>query len=91
MAQTTVQFKPTPNPNAGKFTLNRKALEGLGSKSYYNADDAANDPLASALFDVEGVVSLFMVDDFITVTKTQDAQWEVLIPQLQTAIEQAFR
>lgn len=90
MPKTTIRFSPTPNPNAGKFTLNRKVLEGTSSKSFYNADDAADHPLASALFEVEGVVSLFMVDDFITVTKTSDADWEGLIPRVQTAIEQAF-
>jgi hypothetical protein len=42
------------------------------------------------LFDIEGVVSLFMVDDFITVTKTPSADWQTLIPQVQTAIEQVF-
>ena len=90
MPQTNVRFQPTPNPNAGKFTLNRKVLEGSGSRSFYNADDAASHPLAAALFDIEGVVSLFMVDDFITVTKSAAADWESLIPQVQSTIEQAF-
>ena len=90
MAKTNVRFSPTPNPNAGKFTLDRKVLEGTSSKSFYNATDAADHPLASALFELEGVASLFMVDDFVTVTKTPSVSWETLIPQVQTAIEQAF-
>ena len=90
MAQTTVRFQPTPNPNAGKFTLNRKVIEGTGSKSFYNADDAVGHPVASALFELEGVASLFMVDDFITVTKTADSAWETLIPKVQATIEQAY-
>ena len=91
MTETTVRFSPTPNPNAGKFTVNRKVVEGASSKSFYNADDAADHPLASALFELEGVASLFMVDDFITVTKTPDADWQALIPQVQAAIEQGLR
>jgi len=87
MAKTTVRFQPTPNPNAGKFTLNCKVVEGAASKSFYNAEDAADHALASALFELEGVSSIFMVDDFITITKTPDAEWETLIPQAQAVIE----
>ena len=90
MPKINVRFSPTPNPNAGKFTLDRKVLAGTSSRSFYNATDAADYPLASALFDLEGVASLFMVDDFVTVTKTPSASWETLIPQVQAAIEQAI-
>jgi len=90
MPDTNVRFTPTPNPNAGKFTLNRKVVEGGASKSFYNADDAAGDLLASALFDIEGVASLFMVDDFVTVTKAPNADWQTLIPRVQAAIEQVL-
>lgn len=90
MPETNVRFQPTPNPNAGKFILNRKVLEGTASKSFYNADDAAGHALAAALFEIEGVASLFMVDDFVTVTKSPDVEWPSLIPQVQSVIEQVF-
>jgi hypothetical protein len=90
MPETTVRFQATPNPNAGKFVVNRKVVEGASSKSFYNADDAVDHPLASALFELEGVHSLFMVDDFVTVTKSADAEWSALIPEVQAAIEQVF-
>ncbi|HEY0303756.1 MAG TPA: NifU N-terminal domain-containing protein [Longimicrobiales bacterium] len=91
MPETTIRFQPTPNPNAGKFIVNRKVVEGTSSKSFYNADDAADHPLAAALFELEGVASLFMVDDFVTVTKSADADWNALIPQVQAVMEQTFR
>ena len=90
MPETTVRFQATPNPNAGKFIVNRKVVDGSSSKSFYNADDAADHPLAAALFEVEGVASLFMVDDFITVTKAPDAEWARLIPEVQVAIERSL-
>ena len=90
MPETNVRFSPTPNPNAGKFTLDRKVLEGNASRSFYNADDAADHALAAALFEVEGVASVFMVDDFVTVTKTTDSAWESLIPQVRAVIEQVL-
>jgi hypothetical protein len=90
MPETNVRFQPTPNPNAGKFTVNRKVVDGKASRSFYNAEDAVDHPVASALFELEGVASVFMVDDFITVTKSPEAEWQTLIPKVQSAIEQAY-
>ena len=90
MPETNVRFQPTPNPNAGKFTVNRKVVDGKASRSFYNAEDAVDHPVASALFELEGVASVFMVDDFITVTKSPEADWQTLIPEVQAAIEQAY-
>jgi NFU1 iron-sulfur cluster scaffold homolog, mitochondrial len=91
MPDTIVRYQPTPNPNAGKFIVSRKVVAGASSKSFYNAADAAAHPLAAALFELEGVASLFMVDDFVTVTKSGDADWNELIPKVQATIEQALR
>jgi hypothetical protein len=85
-----VRFQTTPNPNAGKFVLDRPAVEGSASRSYYTAAQAAADPVAAALFGVPGVASLFMVDDFITVTKTAEADWQMLGPAVIAAIEQSM-
>lgn len=91
MSATTVRFQPTPNPNAGKFTLNRRVVEGPTSKSFYNPEDAAGHALATALFELEGVVSLFMVDDFVTVTKAPAADWNELVPAVQAVIERVLK
>lgn len=90
MAQSTVRFSPTPNPNAGKFTVNRALVDGSSSKSFYNAEDAAHNALAAALFELEGVASVFMVADFVTVTKDADANWEKLVPEILGIIERAL-
>lgn len=87
---TTVTYRPTPNPNAGKFTVNRKVIEGAASQSFFNAEDAADNVLATALFELEGVVGIFMVDDFVTVTKAADAEWEKLVPEVEAVIERTF-
>lgn len=90
MPQTTIRHSPTPNPNAGKFTVNRRVVEGPSSISFYTPEDAADHPLGAALFEIEGVASLFMVDDFVTVIKAPDASWEKLIPEVQAVIERVF-
>jgi hypothetical protein len=83
-----VRFQPTPNPNAGKFVVGRTVVEGKSSKSFYNAGQAASDPIAQALFQIEGVASLFMVEDFITVTKTPAAEWSALVPRVVKVLEE---
>jgi hypothetical protein len=82
-----VRFQATPNPNAGKFVVGRPVVEGKASKSYYSSVQAAADPIAAPLFGIDGVVSLFMVEDFITVTKRPDAEWRDLAPRVIAAIE----
>jgi len=83
-----VRFQPTPNPNAGKFVAGRTIVEGKSSKSFHTAEQAAADPVASALFGLDGVSSVFMVEDFVTVTKQPDADWSELIPRVIDTMEQ---
>lgn len=77
-----VRFQNTPNPNAGKFTVDRTVVEGKSSRSFYNAAQASGDALGEALFAIDGVSSLFMVEDFITVTKTPAVEWDTLTPMV---------
>jgi len=86
----SVRFQETPNPNAGKFTADRAVVEGRASRSYYSASQAAGDPLAEALFQIAGVASLFMVEDFVTVTKQPAAQWEQLAPRVVDTMQRSL-
>lgn len=88
MADVRVRFQPTPNPNAGKFVTDREVVAGDASKSYFSREQAEGDRLAEALMGLEGVASLFMVEDFITVTKKPDAEWPALIPRIEEAIRE---
>jgi hypothetical protein len=90
MTQVSVRFQATPNPNAGKFVLDRKVLEGGGSRSFSSAAQASAHPIAKALFELAGVASIFMVSDFVTVTKTADAEWSALVPDVERAIRAAL-
>ncbi len=91
MTEPSVRFQNTPNPNAGKFTLDRVVVEGKSSRSYYNAGQAEADPMGKALFEIEGVASLFMVEDFVTVTKAPDVDWEALTPRVIETIQRTCR
>jgi len=79
-----ISADPTPNENAMKFTLDSKAIES-GSKTY-SAANAAEHPTAKALFALPGVKSVFMLNDFITVSKDPDATFADLEEQIIQAI-----
>jgi hypothetical protein len=85
-----VRFQPTPNPNAGKFIADRTIVEGRASRSFHDAAQAAADPVAAALFEIDGVASVFMVDDFVTVTKAPSADWSELVPKVTAALERVL-
>jgi len=82
------EIEPTPNPNAMKFILKDPLTWGI-SRSYENAEQAKDDKLASALFDIEHVTSVFYVDHWITVTQDGKADWQELLRQLAEPIREA--
>src|SRR5690606_15612943 len=71
------EIEGTPNPNALKFILKEPLTWGV-TKSYHNAEQAAEDPLASALFDIDHVINVFYVDRWITITQDGSADWQDL-------------
>lgn len=90
MSGSGIRFSATPNPNAGKFTIGRPVVDGRTSRSYHDAQQAAADPVAAALFELEGVASVFMVSDFVTVTKTAGASWSELVPRVTSTLERVY-
>lgn len=82
------EIEPTPNPNAMKFILRDPLTWGV-SRSYGSAEEAKDDPLASALFDIEHVSNVFYVDHWITVTQDGGADWQELMRQVAVPIREA--
>lgn len=76
----------TPNPNSLKVTTRRRPFIASGMESYRSAEDAASHPLASALFEVSGVLDVFLVPAFVTVTKTPAAEWDTVWPEIERRI-----
>ena len=90
MPDPDITVQGTPNPNAAKFTVDRTLVEGGGSKPYFDPQAAEQDPLASRLFAIEGVESLLIAEDFITVTKSASADWDALVPQIEETIKKVL-
>lgn len=84
-----IQTESTPNPLTLKFTPGVEVMQS-GTVFFTGKDDASISPLASALFEVEGVNAIFLGSDFITVTKDEASHWEALKPILLTTIMDHF-
>ena len=65
---------------------------GGGSINFERAREAMtkNSPLAKRLFRVEGVASVFFGKDFVTVTKTDEFDWEVMKPEIFATIMEFY-
>ena len=64
----------TPNPHALKFILNEKLLN-QETRQYADKASAENDPFAKGIFEIEGVVSVFYMDKFVTIEKSPENNW----------------
>jgi len=81
-------IQETPNPNAVKFILKEAVSHGT-SHSFKNVEAATDDKLAQSIFDVDEVVSVFYMDKMITVEKTDDIDWDEILPMLAVPIRAA--
>ncbi len=81
-----VSVTTTPNENALKFNCSKPALES-GYKTYNSAEQAAESPVAAKIFKTDGIASVFLMPDFITVTKKPEASWDIIQPAIIEAIK----
>jgi Fe-S cluster biogenesis protein NfuA len=83
-----IQTEATPNPQTLKFIPGKPVLDD-GTADFRAKGDASASPLASRLFDIDGVAGVFLGSDFISVTKT-DAEWQHLKPMILGAIMEHY-
>jgi Fe-S cluster biogenesis protein NfuA len=81
-------IQETPNPNAVKFILREPVTNGV-ARQFGSAETGKSDTLAKSLFDIGSVVSVFYMDNMITVEKEDAADWDDLLPTLAVPIRAA--
>ncbi len=84
-----IETEVTPNPATLKFLPGRAVLPS-GTLDMRDPRAAERSPLAAALFDIEGVTGVFYGSDFVSVTKRDDADWQVLKPTVLGVIMEHF-
>lgn len=75
----TATPSPTPNPNAMKFTVDTTFDDAVNVS---DPDAAIGHPWAEPLFAIAGVISVFATADFVTVSKSDDGDWDAITPQV---------
>jgi hypothetical protein len=76
-----VRALPTPNPNAMKFALDVT----LPERVLANRGDDVEDAFTRAVLGVEGVASVFGVNDFVTVTRVPGTEWGPIVCAVEDA------
>ncbi len=79
-----VQIQNTPNPNAMKFTVGAS----VGQARTFTSK--TGDPLGDELLDVPAVTSVFMTADFVTVSKSFEGDWSLIVPEVTEILERYF-
>lgn len=78
-----IETAPTPNPQSLKFLPGQAVLgEGQLGLDFPTPGTAKASPLATALYDVDGVTGVYLGADFVTVTKDPSVEWHDIKPAL---------
>jgi len=85
-----IQTESTPNPATLKFLPGQAVLEA-GTADFPSPDTAGSSPLAARIFAVTGVVAVFFGNDFVTVTKAENVEWEHIKPAILGAVMEHYQ
>lgn len=82
-----VSLEFTPNPNTLKYSVNRTLLD-KGALNFTDKTDAEKkSPLAFKLMNVPGISSVMLGRDFVTVSKAEEGDWDVVHRTASDTIE----
>ena len=79
-----IHTEETPNPNSLKFVLDHQ-LAPLHSFDFTKQSEAQQNPFANDIFKIEGIERVFILDNFITITKSE-VEWDIIKPQVLSLI-----
>ena len=68
-----VYTEQTPNPATMKFMVNKLLING--SEDFATKESAEASPFAKELYKFNFVNGVFFASNFVTITKTEDAEW----------------
>ncbi len=82
----TVYSEKTPNPESMKFVANKMILPN-DSVDFRNAESVQNCPMADELFVFDFVQGVFIMNNFVSITKKKEYEWFDIIPQLKKFVQ----
>ncbi len=82
----TIYTEATPNPEALKFVTDRMLIHN-NSAHFENAEAAELSPLATQLFVFPFVKEVFIMNNFVTITKQGEQNWYEIMHELRQFIK----
>ncbi len=83
----TVYAEMTPNPSSMKFVANKHLLITNDNLVFENLAEAKGySPLAEALLNFPFVEKVFIANNFVTITKTDNVDWDFILMELREFI-----
>lgn len=79
-----VRYEATPNPNTFRFTSD--VMQSKETAEYKSAAEAQFSPLAKKLFGFPWCQNIFVGTDFITISKKDWVDWEIIAEPLSEVI-----
>ena len=89
MSDFSVTLVRTPNPNSIKFQTTKTLHDGPAA-AFYSADQAQGHAVASRLFALPGVTGVMILNDFCSVNKQENVDWEELAPRVEDVLTEAY-
>jgi len=86
-AVKVIRTRETPNPNALQFVLNAQVLD-RGNLSYSSLEECGDDAMAKAVFELGSVRNVYIMKNFVTVTKEEAVGWVPFKNQIWEIIDQ---
>src|SRR3954467_14795196 len=83
----SIYTEMTPNPETMKFVANKLLYPGK-SIDFPDESSAAPSPLAKELFAFPFIRSVFIASNFVTLTKTQETNWDDVIPSIRQFLKE---
>jgi Fe-S cluster biogenesis protein NfuA len=84
-----IQTEATPNPATLKFLPGRPVMDE-GTFEARDVAQAERSPLARALLELPDVTGVFFSNDFISVTKGGEGEWQHLRPQVLGVVTEFY-
>ncbi len=82
----SIYTEATPNPETMKFVVSKLLYPGK-SADFPEEADATASPLAAELFTFPFIRGVFIASNFVTLTKSEETEWEDVIPMIRTFLQ----
>jgi len=80
---TNIYLEASPNPNSLKFVVNYMLVPEGEIHDFPDIQSSSDSPLAEALFNFDYVRRVFIMSNFVTITKNEQIEWVMIQEELR--------